>query len=125
MGITGLLPLLSSVSSPTNISHFNGCTAAIDVYSWLHKGIVCCAEQLFNGEETDQYIQYVINRTEIVINAGVKPILVFDGQNLPAKKMTEQQRQSLVFNIYIHSIKSNIIIYLETEIRYENELNYL
>lgn len=56
MGITGLLPLLERSSRQVSIGDFKGCTAAIDAYSWLHKGVYCCAEELARGEDSDKLV---------------------------------------------------------------------
>jgi len=37
MGITGLLPFLSKASREAYLNEFAGCTAAVDVYCWIHK----------------------------------------------------------------------------------------
>ncbi len=37
-----------------------GCTAAVDVYCWLHRAAFGCAEQLVQGRPTDAYIKYVM-----------------------------------------------------------------
>jgi len=93
MGISGLLPFLKNASRPANIRDFKGCTVAIDVYCWLHKGAFGCAEQLVRGEQTDGYIRYVMKYVNLLLHYGVKPILVFDGRNLPSKKEVELERR--------------------------------
>ena len=62
-----------------------GCTVAIDVYCWLHKGAFGCAEQLVQGRYTDGYIKYVMKYVNLLLQFNIKPILVFDGRNLPSK----------------------------------------
>lgn len=93
MGIQGLLPFVKSASKPVNVKEFKGCTAAIDTYCWLHKGAFSCAEKLIKGEKTDGYVAYVIKMANMLISAGVRPILVFDGQRLPSKRLTEEKRR--------------------------------
>ena len=56
MGIQGLLPFLKKLHTPVNIAQFQGQTAAIDAYCWLHKGAFSCAEKLALGEPTEQYV---------------------------------------------------------------------
>ena len=55
MGISGLLPLLRSVTKPVCVSEYRDKTVAIDGYSWLHKGIYNCAQELCMGQPTDKY----------------------------------------------------------------------
>ena len=85
MGISGLLPLLKPACKPVNISQFRGKTFAIDVYCFLHKGAFGCAEQLVQGKPTDGYVKYVMKYVSLMLYHDIKPILVFDGRNLPSK----------------------------------------
>ena len=39
MGITGLLPLLRSITRRVDLRMFSGEVVAVDAYSWLHKVI--------------------------------------------------------------------------------------
>lgn len=93
MGIQGLLPFVKKASREVNIKEFSGCTAAVDTYCWLHKGAFSCAERLVKGEKTDGYVVYCMKMASTLISAGVRPILVFDGQRLPSKKLTEKKRR--------------------------------
>ncbi len=52
-----------------------------------------CADQIFCREDTDKYVVYCLNRAQMLIKAGIKPILVFDGQNLSAKESTDLKRK--------------------------------
>ena len=65
--------------------YFPGQTFAIDVYCFLHKGAFGCAEQLIQGRPTDMYIKYVMKYVSLLLYYDIKPILVFDGRNLPSK----------------------------------------
>ena len=40
-----------------------------------------------------RYLIYVMKLVDLLIHHGVKPILVFDGFNLPAKAGTEKKRR--------------------------------
>ena len=85
MGISGLLPFIKNACRPANLREFAGCTVAVDVYCWLHKGAFGCAEQLVMGRQTDGYVKYVMKYVSILLSFKMKPILVFDGRNLPSK----------------------------------------
>ena len=65
--------------------YFPGQTFAIDVYCFLHKGAFGCAEQLIQKRPTDMYIRYVMKYVNLLLYHDIKPILVFDGRNLPSK----------------------------------------
>ncbi|KYM99279.1 PREDICTED: exonuclease 1 [Cyphomyrmex costatus] len=93
MGITGLLPFLEKSSKKTNIKEFSGGTVAIDSYCWLHKGAFSCADKLMMGETTDAYVVYCMKYINMLLKYKIKPILVFDGQRLPAKQQTEIKRR--------------------------------
>lgn len=56
MGISGLLPLLRSITRKVHLAEFAGQSVAVDAYSWLHKGIYgSCAVDLFHGRPNDWY----------------------------------------------------------------------
>ncbi|KAK2993892.1 hypothetical protein RJ640_012766, partial [Escallonia rubra] len=52
MGIQGLLPLLKSIMAPIHIKDIQGCSVAVDTYSWLHKGALSCSKDLCKGNPT-------------------------------------------------------------------------
>ncbi|XP_017015640.2 exonuclease 1 [Drosophila takahashii] len=93
MGITGLIPFVGKASSQLQLKDIRGSTVAVDTYCWLHKGVFGCAEKLARGEETDIYVQYCLKYVNMLLSYDIKPILVFDGQHLPAKALTEKRRR--------------------------------
>ncbi|BFF95918.1 exonuclease 1 [Drosophila madeirensis] len=93
MGITGLIPFLEKASSKLQLKDIRGSTVAVDTYCWLHKGVFSCAEKLARGEDCDQYVQYCLKYIQMLLSYDIKPILVFDGQHLPAKALTEKRRR--------------------------------
>ncbi|KAK7318873.1 hypothetical protein RJT34_03580 [Clitoria ternatea] len=92
MGIQGLLPLLKSIMVPIHIKDLKGCSVAVDTYSWLHKGALCCSTDLCKGIPTTRHIEYCMHRVNLLRHFGVKPILVFDGGLLPMKSEQENKR---------------------------------
>jgi len=93
MGISGLLPFLKNASRPVHVSELSGKVAAIDVYCWLHKGAFGCADKLVLSQKTDGYVTYVMKYVDLLLHHDIKPILVFDGRNLPSKAETEKKRR--------------------------------
>ncbi|KAK9541989.1 hypothetical protein VZT92_001994 [Zoarces viviparus] len=93
MGISGLLQFIKDAAEPINVKKYKGQTVAVDTYCWLHKGAFSCAEKLAKGEPTDQYVWYCMKFVEMLLAFSVKPILVFDGRNLPSKKEVERARR--------------------------------
>lgn len=92
MGIQGLLPLLKPVTKVHHISFYKNRCVAIDGYSWLHKAVYGCCIDMANGKENYQWIFYCIRLIDMLLSFNIGVHLVFDGANLPAKKMTEATR---------------------------------
>ncbi|XP_020528471.1 exonuclease 1 isoform X2 [Amborella trichopoda] len=55
MGIHGLLPLLKSIMNPIHIKELKDKNVAVDTYSWLHKGALCCSKELCKDEWTTNW----------------------------------------------------------------------
>ncbi|GKU94313.1 hypothetical protein SLEP1_g7827 [Rubroshorea leprosula] len=92
MGIQGLLPLLKSIMVPIHIKDLQGCSVAVDTYSWLHKGALSCSRELCKGLATSRHIEYCMHRVNLLRHYGAKPVLVFDGGLLPMKIEQENKR---------------------------------
>ncbi|KAG9344612.1 hypothetical protein JZ751_011284 [Albula glossodonta] len=93
MGIQGLLQFIKDASEAISVRKYKGQTVAVDTYCWLHKGAFSCAEKLAKGEPTDQYVMFCMKFVDMLLSFGVKPILVFDGCNLPSKREVEKARR--------------------------------
>uniref|UniRef100_A0A8C9ZLD2 Exonuclease 1 n=1 Tax=Sander lucioperca TaxID=283035 RepID=A0A8C9ZLD2_SANLU len=93
MGISGLLQFIKDAAEPIHVKKYKGQTVAVDTYCWLHKGAFSCAEKLAKGEPTDQYVWYCMKFVEMLLSFSIKPILVFDGRNLPSKREVEKARR--------------------------------
>ncbi|KAL8767129.1 MAG: hypothetical protein Q9209_006291 [Squamulea sp. 1 TL-2023] len=88
----GLLPLLKSIHKPCNLKKFAGQTIGVDAYGWLHRGTVACAIDLALGKPTTKFVEFSMNRVRMLIHFGVTPYIVFDGDYLPSKAATENER---------------------------------
>ncbi|XP_062863341.1 exonuclease 1 [Trichomycterus rosablanca] len=93
MGIQGLLQFIKDAGEPVHVGKYRGQSVAVDTYCWLHKGAFSCAEKLAKGEPTDQYVSYCMKFVEMLLSYDIKPILVFDGRNLPSKQEVEKARR--------------------------------
>ncbi|XP_030854685.1 exonuclease 1 isoform X2 [Strongylocentrotus purpuratus] len=93
MGIQGLLPFLKEASEPIHIRKYKGYTVGIDSYCWIHRGAVACATQLAKGEPADHYVRYCLKYVNMLRALDIKPVMVFDGRNLPAKAGVEDSRR--------------------------------
>ncbi|KAK8175028.1 hypothetical protein IWX90DRAFT_98432 [Phyllosticta citrichinensis] len=92
MGISGLLPLLKSIHKPCHLRDFSGKTIGVDAYGWLHRGIVACAIDLALDRPTRKHIDFCLHRVRMLLHFGVKPYIVFDGDHLPGKDVTNKER---------------------------------
>lgn len=77
-----------------------GMRAAVDAYSWLHKGAYSCALELHTGNHywlkqnrDAPYVNYCMHRAKMLKFFGVEPVIVFDGDRLPAKASEEGTRR--------------------------------
>lgn len=94
MGIKGLRAELLAVSTPFELSELRGQTVCVDGHGWLHRGAIGCAKSLAEGEKTQRYADFVLERVNMVKRQGVGCILVFDGLPLPAKSGTHEIRRA-------------------------------
>lgn len=94
MGISGLLPLLKSITVDTHIKHSAGQVIGVDAYVWLHRGAFSCAQDLVLEKPTTKYVDYAMHRVKMLLHYGVTPYIVFDGDYLPSKAGTEKERET-------------------------------
>lgn len=117
MGIEGLHPLLKSAIQRVDIrtTRFQHTTCAVDTSFLLHRGAYACAGKLAQKESTDRwasikadhcrsfvsprYVVYVTRFVERLLEWQIKPIMVFDGSPLPAKRITNMNRSEFVLVI--------------------------
>eukprot|EP00826_Nyctotherus_ovalis_P029134 TRINITY_DN2297_c0_g5_i1.p1 TRINITY_DN2297_c0_g5~~TRINITY_DN2297_c0_g5_i1.p1 ORF type:complete len:339 (-),score=80.59 TRINITY_DN2297_c0_g5_i1:778-1755(-) len=92
MGIQGLLLALKQIQQRKHLREYKGERVAIDAFCWLHKGAYSCALELAKGLPTRKYIEYFMKRLRAVQDAGLTPVVVFDGGRLPMKRETEEAR---------------------------------
>ncbi|CCI46786.1 unnamed protein product [Albugo candida] len=93
MGITGLLPLLKSISEEKTLAEYRGETLAVDGYCWLHQVMHRCGVDDFLDPKSERYIDYFLARVDNLVRQGVSPYIVFDGGPLPSKAHTEEARR--------------------------------
>jgi hypothetical protein len=122
MGIQGLIPFVRKHHETIHISKFKGHVVAVDGYVWLHRGAFSCAlDLLTNKEATTKYSKYLFLHVDIVRyigyslkkiaqlqQHGIIPLVVLDGANLPAKKLTEIERREYMPLISLYITQNNI-----------------
>jgi len=95
MGVPGLLQKVKSVVQQVHLSSFEGETLAVDASSWLHKGVLSCAQELARGEVTDGFLRFPLTMVALFQSHGIVPLLVFDGASLPVKSPASRQRAEM------------------------------
>ncbi|EPR79686.1 Exonuclease I [Spraguea lophii 42_110] len=93
MGITGLLPLIKPILVKNNIKKYKGYRIGIDGHAWLHQLGPIIAQDLYYRKTTDKHIHIIKRKLENLINLGITPIIVFDGDCLPSKEHTNVSRR--------------------------------
>jgi exonuclease 1 len=93
MGIPGLLEHLRSITEKKHLSEYKGKRAAVDAHCWLHRAKFSCITELMNGIETDKFVAYFMDMINLLITHGIKPLIVFDGRQLPAKCEKNEERK--------------------------------
>ena len=92
MGIAGLLKFVKSSSQEVHISRFGGQTVCVDASCWLHRGVLCCAQDLAQDRDTDRFLGYPLRMIHFLREQQVEPLLVFDGAKSPMKVRTDNAR---------------------------------
>ena len=85
--------MLKSIQKHCTLKKFSGQTIGVDAYGWLHRGVVGCAFALALDKPTTIHIDFVLSRVRMLLDFGVTPYLVFDGDNLPSKAGTNAARR--------------------------------
>ena len=101
MGIQGLLQFLKPFTAKNaHISQLAGLRVGIDAYVTLHHSIYTCCNDLYDDqyikkqETTIKYVEYCMKLIYKLLEQDCLEIyIVFDGNNLPAKHQTNQERQ--------------------------------
>ncbi|KAI9488331.1 PIN domain-like protein [Zychaea mexicana] len=93
MGISGFIQTVKSVHEPMHIKEYAGKVVAVDGNVWLHKGAFSCSMELALEEATTKYIDYFMRLVSLLEFYKVVPYIVFDGQALPIKGATVEERR--------------------------------
>ena len=104
MGINNLLRALESIQIPRHLSYYRNKRIAVDGYCWLHKSIYLLTNEIFENPHSTKYIKYLNKRLEQLLHFEITPVIVFDGDKLPMKKIEEEERQRHRSEVTIQSL---------------------
>lgn len=97
MGITGLLPLLKDQMTYVELSDLKGMKMGVDGYSWLYKAITSYGPDVYmrpnDPSVIERYVGLCIRKCKALISHGIQLYFVFDGEEHPMKKETNQRRR--------------------------------
>eukprot|EP00930_Biecheleria_cincta_P019198 TRINITY_DN14716_c0_g1_i1.p1 TRINITY_DN14716_c0_g1~~TRINITY_DN14716_c0_g1_i1.p1 ORF type:complete len:488 (-),score=57.96 TRINITY_DN14716_c0_g1_i1:52-1515(-) len=92
MGIKGLLKALEGVQRDCHVEEFEGLRVAVDAHGWLHAALAAYALDIAKGSIKKPHVGYCMRRVAMLKRCGLSPVLVFDGDLLPAKLETRNER---------------------------------
>jgi exonuclease 1 len=95
MGIKNLFTLLEGIIRPGNIKDFAGKTVGIDGYAWLHKSAYQLGHSLVVQNDKSGIYSRLASRITALSELNIRAVLVFDGDKLPSKGKTEDNREEL------------------------------
>lgn len=117
MGIKGLWGEVKPVCRDAHLEEFRGSRVGVDMYVWLHRAVSgsvdlsteanvemlrAHVESLSDPSVTvsahpiplnTKFLHWVMSQVELLLRYGVKPVLVFDGRELPMKREEEEERR--------------------------------
>lgn len=93
MGITGLLPILASKLKKRHISAYKSQRIGIDGHAWLYQILPCVAEDLFFNLSTRKHIHMFEAKLRALVQQGIIPVVVLDGDVLVSKCRTNERRR--------------------------------
>ena len=91
MGIKELLRR-TKIETRKHLSEYKNQKIAIDAYSWLHKAMYCANEDLLTKNNITPIFNYFRSKLNKLFSYSISVVLVFDGDNLKLKAMTETNR---------------------------------
>ncbi|ELP85438.1 exodeoxyribonuclease, putative [Entamoeba invadens IP1] len=93
MGIQGLRKEVTESLVTRKLSDLKHTRVAIDGYALLHRGAYKDAKTLCEGKDSQFLSEYIMKVAQCLQSCQITPIFVFDGAELPSKKMTEDERK--------------------------------
>ncbi|KAI5148612.1 exonuclease 1 [Enteropsectra breve] len=94
MGITGLLPLVKPIMQKKSIKAYAGSAIGIDGHAWLHQALPVSASDLYFNKMNDKYIAIFMSKVDSLLDNGIRPVVVFDGDSFAPKSLTNAKRKA-------------------------------
>ncbi|EIJ88604.1 exonuclease 1 [Nematocida parisii] len=98
MGIAGLLPMLKPHMEYVEVSDLKGLKIGVDGYSWLYKAITVHAADIYlkpnDPAVINKYVSVCVKKCKALLAHGIELFFVFDGEEHPMKKNTNQKRRA-------------------------------
>lgn len=92
MGIHDLLKLLKPVMFQVHVSEFKNKTIAVDMMTWLYRGVYSCCDYINKDMHSDLYLNYPLKMIALLTQYNINVIAVFDGKDLKAKAQEDKNR---------------------------------
>lgn len=83
----------TKIEKKKNIADYKGKTIAVDTYSWIHKGMYTCGEEVLSRNDITGIFAYFKSKINKMLSLDIKVVLVFDGDKLNLKGNTESNRE--------------------------------
>lgn len=88
-----MLKAFEAAAVTRHLSYYKGKRMAVDGYCWLHKSVLLLTNEILDNPNSKKYLGYLVRRLEHLLQFNIIPVLVFDGDKLPMKKLAEQERE--------------------------------
>lgn len=92
MGINGLLRALESIAIDRHLRYYQHKRMAVDGYCWLHKSVYLMTDEIVSNPNSKKYLIYLTRRLDRLLQYNIIPVIVFDGDKLPMKRLEEDER---------------------------------
>lgn len=93
MGIVGLLPIVKRILKRKHIGRYGNSRLGIDGHAWIHQVIPMVAIDLYYGRPTNKHVAIFMAKVRNLLDYGIKPIFIFDGDFLQSKEKTFIERR--------------------------------
>lgn len=77
------------------ITAYKGTRIAVEGHSWLHQVLPSISYELFHKKECVKHVELFMRKVESLLMHGITPVIVFDGDPLQSKELTNSERTKL------------------------------